>query len=159
MIPIVDTAEQVARYGRLVSAAAVEHQPELALQWWPELASFEMTGRTADLGLARVTRGTWTVPRIERHVQTSELLIPFGGNILVPVAPPDTSRAPADAAALEATIQAVLVRVGEALILGPGVWHAPAFPVEAVAYYWCLLRRGTGAEDVEYAVFDSPLPM
>src|SRR4051794_27873386 len=157
MIPIIATTEGASRYGRILSAENLAHEPNSALQWWPGLATFRMDGTSAEVGLARVTRGSENVPRVERHRRTSEFLIPFLGDILVPVSMPEpwAGDAPSGVALADA-MRVIHVRLGTALMLDPGVWHAPAFPIDDVAYYWCLLRRGTGASDIEHVPLDEP---
>lgn len=82
------------------------------------------------LGLTSVAALPAHVLRMERHLYTSEALFCAGEAVVVPVAPigsaPRTSE-----------LRALLIRPGQALVLAPGVWHAPCLGLNGPAsYYW-----------------------
>lgn len=118
------------------------------LSAWADLAPFELAGEPPEIGLALVGRRGLLVHRLERHSRTSELLIPADGDIIVAVSPPTAQLAGCQAA--------IRVRLGQALMLNPGVWHSVAFPFAETATYWWLHRRGTGATDVAFADLPEP---
>ena len=83
--------------------------------------------------LARRPEGG-VVEAMERHPDI-ELLMPATAALVQVVAP---GRNLADAAERPRAEEAVafLLQPGEAVIVAPGVWHAPAMPVDAEAFYW-----------------------
>lgn len=82
--------------------------------------------------------------RMERHVDTWELLYPHGGSLIQAVAAPadlDNDDAQPD----PDQVQAFLIHPGQAIAMSPGTWHAPAFPVcGTTTYTFAALKRLDG---------------
>jgi len=74
------------------------------------------------------------VATMERHTD-NELLMPADGALIQVVAP---GRDLADATEQPRAEEAIafLLAPGEAVIVAPGVWHAPAIPADSETFYW-----------------------
>jgi ureidoglycolate lyase len=132
------TPEAFARYGAVVPApTAAPTAADATFRYWSDLAHYRIEGET-EIGLCTVyrqdaSRVTW----VERHDRTPEFLIPADGPFLLPVM--DEAGA----------VEVFRVEPGEAVVIGPGVWHSACLPVGAeAATYFVVFRRGTPQEDV-----------
>lgn len=140
--PLRITADRFHAYGKVLQAP--ESEPTAAdatFSFWSDLINYRIDGET-EIGLCTVYRQD--VPRVtwmERHARTPELLIPIDAPFILPVVPED---------APDHAVEAFQVDLGEAVLIGPGVWHSACHPVgQDVATYFVLFRRGTPQEDVE----------
>lgn len=132
------TPESFARFGSVVPAPRQEPTASGdTFRYWSDLAHYRIEGET-EIGLCTVYRqGTPCVTWMEKHDRTPEFLIPAADPFLLPVM--DESGA----------VAVFRVERGEAVVIGPGVWHSACHPVEAAsATYFVVFRRGTPQEDV-----------
>ncbi len=132
------TPEAFARFGSVVPAPTAEPTAaDATFRYWSDLAHYRIEGET-EVGLCTVYRQD--APRVtwmERHDRTPEFLIPADGPFLLPVM--DEAGA----------VEVFRVEPGEAVVIGPGVWHSACLPVESEsATYFVVFRRGTPQEDV-----------
>ena len=138
MTPQPLTAASFAPYGRAVRPPSGAPTAEDAtFRYWSDAAHYGIDGET-EVGYCTVYRQdapavTW----MERHDRTPELLVPIDGPFLLPVMDEDDR------------VETFRVEPGEAVVIGPGVWHSACHPVEGDAVtYFVLFRRGTPQEDV-----------
>lgn len=131
------TPEGFARYGTVARPpggaplAATEQ-----FRYWSDAAAFAVDGET-EIGYCTVYAADAPVDWMERHARTPEVLVPIDGPFLLPVM--------ADGA-----VEVFRVEPGEAVVIGPGVWHSACRPVDAASTtYFVLFRRGTPHDDVE----------
>ena len=133
-------------YGYLVglpsSAPPIENEE---LRYWPTLAPLELKEGWGEVGICEVVRRPARVSKMERHVATSEFVAPMNGELLVPLALRTTVEMPGEG------LLAVRVRMGEGLMLHPGVWHWAGYPDRERVSFWVIFRRLTAAEDLEIA--------
>ena len=115
------------------------------LRYWPTLAPLELQDGWGEVGICEVQRRPTRVSKMERHVQTSEFVAPMNGALLVPIALPTAGGTPGEG------LVAVRVRVGEGLMLHPGVWHWAGYPDRDRVSFWVIFRRLTAREDLEIA--------
>ena len=140
--PIPVNPERFGPYGAVVQAPTVD--PTAAddtFAFWSDIAHYHIEGDT-EIGLCTVVRqATPRVSWMERHARTPELLIPLDAPFILPVV---RDEAP------DSAVEAFQVHVGEAVVIGRGVWHSACHPVDTdEATYFVIFRRGTPHEDVE----------
>ena len=82
---------------------------------------------------------------IERHVFTSQSLVPMAAARWVIVVAPGTAEDGPDLAAAEAFLPAP----GQGITLAPGTWHAPLTVLDAPSPFALLMWRDYGPEDEE----------
>lgn len=109
-------------------------------RYWSDVARYTIEGET-EIGWCTVfQQSAMMVSGLERHLQTPELLIPVDAPFVLPVLKDGD---PAE------KLEAFRVEVGEAVVIGDGVWHAPCIPVgKKESSYFVIFRRGTPSEDV-----------
>lgn len=139
-------------YGYLVSLPS--SRPPIdneELSYWPTLAPLELQGGWGEVGVCEVRQRAARVSQMERHVRTSEFVAPINGELIVPIAlrtrEPEPGRG----------LIAVRVRVGEGLMLHPGVWHWAGYPHRDRVSFWVIFRRLTAIEDLEIAPLKDPV--
>lgn len=71
---------------------------------------------------------------MERHTHTFELLYPHDHELIQPLAPPAELDDPEARPSAEA-IRAFLIPAGSAIVMHPGTWHSPAFPLSRDCTY------------------------
>ena len=132
------TEEAFAPFGKAViqpsdGATAADE----TFSFWSDVANYGIDGDT-EVGYCTVYRGPEdVVDWMERHDRTPEMLLPIGGPFVLPVMTND------------GVVQAFRVDIGQAVIIGAGVWHSACKPVDAdEATYFVVFRRGTPREDV-----------
>lgn len=133
-------AERFARFGlvaRLGDEAPTAQGDQF--RFWSDLAHYHVPGET-EIGLCTVYRTpSAEVDWMERHDRTPEILIPVDAPMVLPVMAGDGSE----------DVEAFEIVVGEAVVIGTGVWHSACLPKEGdTATYWVIFRRGTPSEDV-----------
>jgi hypothetical protein len=137
---------RLAEYGYLLSLPSSTPPIENdELRYWPTLAPLELKDGWGEVGICEVVRRPARVSRMERHVRTSEFVAPMNGELLVPVALRTTGEQPGEG------LIGVRVRVGEGLMLHPGVWHWAGYPDRDRLSFWVIFRRETAKEDLEIA--------
>lgn len=94
-----------------------------------------------------------SVSKLERHVQTPEMLFAMEGDSVICVAPPQEAK--------DGTLQglkAVRVAKGQALILDVGAWHWIPFPIGGQAScFLVVFRAKTVADDLDFCDLAQPL--
>jgi Ureidoglycolate lyase len=152
-LTIIESGDRgLTEYGYLLSlpssAPPVENEE---LRYWPTLAPLELTDGWGEVGVCEVVQRPARVSRMERHVRTSEFVAPMNGELLVPVALRTPEATPGKG------LLAVRVRVGEGLMLHPGVWHWAGYPDRQQVRFWVIFRRLTSSEDLEIAPLPEPV--
>lgn len=137
--------ENVAPYGELVSAEGLNATADMdAFAFWNDLSLGDFEGR-ATFGMVRTKPGEMVAPMLERHLLTSETLIPLDEDIVLVLATPSEGNLPE----LD-TACAFLVRRGNAITLKRGTWHyVPLVPKGAEARTMVVFRQGTPGEDLD----------
>ena len=109
-------------------------------RYWSDVARCTIEGQT-EIGWCTVFKQpAMEVSGLERHLRTPELLIPVDAPFILPVLGEGD---PAE------KLEAFRVEVGEAVVIGDGVWHGACIPVgKKESSYFVIFRRGTPAEDV-----------
>jgi hypothetical protein len=152
-VTIVESGDsRLEPYGYLLSLPSSMPPIETEeLRYWPTLAPLELKDGWGEVGVCEVRQRPARVSRMERHVCTSEFVAPMNGALLVPIALRTSQPTPGDG------LIAVRVRVGEGLMLHPGVWHWAGYPDRERVSFWVIFRRLTAKHDLEIAPLASPV--
>lgn len=131
------TPENFRPYGTVASLPqGAPLAADNTFKFWSDVADFEIDGET-EIGFCTVFRND-RVDWMERHDRTPEVIIPIDGPVVLPVMTQDEH------------VAAFRVDVGEAAVIGRGVWHSACKPVDGdESTYFVIFRRGTPAEDVQ----------
>jgi ureidoglycolate hydrolase len=140
------TPEAFAPFGTVI------RQPETSAEaadagwrWWSEAATVPPVDQPYAVGYLRLEPSPPRFDWAERHLRSTETIVPLDGACLIHVGPPD------DAPAWE-RFAVFRVRPGEGVILNEGVWHGAPLALDRPLAALVLLRQGTGAEDVQKVV-------
>lgn len=96
-----------------------------------------------------------SLSKLERHVQTPEMLFAMEGDSVICVAPPQE---PKDG--VLKGLKAVRVAKGQALILDHGAWHWIPFPTgKRATCFLVIFRAKTGADDLDFCDLAHPLTL
>jgi ureidoglycolate lyase len=154
------TAEAFAPFGRLIAPPA--RAPDATgpgWQWWGEIALLAADGRPFGIGYLDLEPAEPRFDWAERHMRSSEMLVPAGGDCLIYVGPPDYPEMPARLPPLD-RFQAFRLRQGQAVLLQPGVWHGAPLALERPINVVVLLLQGSAAADTSLARFEeTPVEM
>jgi hypothetical protein len=115
------------------------------LDFWSPLGTLPHTEGDYEAGLCRIKAPFSEFDRMERHLESAEIIVPLRDDLFIPVAPPGDGLSPAD-------IRIVPVRAGEVIQLHAGVWHFACGPIDEGSLpldYLVLLERGTPTSDLE----------
>lgn len=94
------------------------------------------------------------VVEMERHHDTSEVIVALDGDMVMALAPAD------DDLQDHTRIRAFLIRQGEAIVMAPGTWHWIPFPCEnRDTHALVLFKDGTGADDLHFRKLSTPLTL
>lgn len=143
------TPEAFAPYGQVL------HRPERPadiakehLGYWHGLADIGFTEHPI-WGLLSMKHRAPVLTELERHCFAHEVFIPLGAGVSVmPFAlggDPDVVGSAPDLV----TLRLFRLDGGTALIVGRGVWHAPAFPLTPVADFLLALEDRTPSSDLD----------
>lgn len=130
--------DNYAAFGRVARVPAGEPlAADETFKYWSDSAHYRIDGET-EIGYCTVYRQDEDVVEwMERHDRTPEVLIPIDGPFVLPVMSADGE------------VEAFRAEPGEAVVIGPSVWHSACKPVNAdEASYFVVFRRGTPQEDV-----------
>ncbi|WP_342565646.1 ureidoglycolate lyase [Paenibacillus sp. FSL R7-0345] len=134
------TAESFAPYGKVVDIPAAESSK--SGDGWDCWSYIQMLDVSEPIGFGLVVtkqRG-FTVTAMERHVSREELLLTFDKEIIQPVAhcldidDPEEQPDPS-------TVKAFRIKPGQAIVIGRGVWHSPAYPAAEDARYLFAIEK------------------
>jgi ureidoglycolate lyase len=122
------TVEEIAPYGRVVTLPKTP-APRKGPGWecWYGFQTLECEWPLY-LGGVVTRHRPIVVDEMERHVHTFELLYPHDHDLIQPLGLPRELDVPS-AKPDPATVKAFHIPVGSAIIMHPGTWHSPAFPV------------------------------
>jgi ureidoglycolate lyase len=128
-------------------------------QWWGETTQLAAASRPYAIGYLALQPAELRFDWAERHMRSSEMLIPAGGDCLVYVGPPEHPEQPELLPPLD-RFQVFRVRPGQAVLLHPGVWHGAPLAIDRPLNVVVLLLQGTGSADTSVARFaETPVEM
>ena len=98
-------------------------------------------------GLLKAAFRPGSLSRMERHLDTGEILTVLQGDCVLCAAPPGELK--------PEKIRAFLLKEGQAVVLQPGAWHWIPFPLKKVgARILVVFQDRTGEEDLEIRELD-----
>jgi ureidoglycolate lyase len=159
------TPENFADFGVLVAPGDRKPTAELeGMTFWADLASLPDLGKEYGLGYATQAVRPNVQKNAERHMETPELLLSTGGDMVVVVGPPDFPEEPERLPAPE-RFRAFQVPEGVGVLVKPGVWHWAPFAVSGTVRLLVIFASGTSDSDAvvkdlepeEYLEFDTPI--
>jgi ureidoglycolate hydrolase len=154
------TVEGFAPYGSIIQVPA-EHQAggwdklPFPIRLEAEAGFVTVDGELQFLAVT-VAERPLSVGYLERHLSTSEVVIPLGQPLWLPVAAPTEATEPDLGSLCIFEIQPT-----QAVILRPGTWHFAPFVTRpgAVASLLAIYRRGTMESDMQLIPVQPPVPV
>jgi hypothetical protein len=113
------------------------------LDFWSPLGTLGHSTGDYEIGLCRIKAPFSEFDRMERHLDSEEIIIPLSGDLFIPIAPIGDEISPRD-------IRIVPVRMGEIIRLRAGVWHFACGTFGCVPLdYFVILKTDTPKDDLE----------
>lgn len=139
------TTDTVKAYGELLDATGTEPAFDSEVfSFWNDL-SVGTIGESVSFGMVHTKAGEMVATNLERHLQTTETLVPLDRDVVFVLAEPSDGAWPD----LD-TARAFLVPKGSAITLRKGTWHyVPLVPHKQEGRTLVVFRQGTPAEDLE----------
>ncbi len=114
------------------------------IRFYGELGRVSCTG-DFELGICAYARRPLLVDQLECHRETQELLCAIDDDFIMPVAPAGGKGGTPDAERM----LAILVKRGQGVIFGRGVWHWVPYPLgKEESFALVGFARGTAARDM-----------
>lgn len=137
------SGDNFAAYGSLIetNGRAASFSSEV-FSYWDALNAVAFDG-SVSFGILESYPGPSVAVNLERHVRTSETLVPLDGEVVLVVGQP-TSGETADLR----TVAAFRISQGRAATLNPGVWHYVPLAVDKTSRTMVVFRLGTPEEDL-----------
>lgn len=134
------TGTAFAPYGKVIDLPADE--PSKTGDGWNCWSYIQMLDLSEPIGfgLVETQQRAFVVTAMERHVSREELLLTFDREIIQPVAccndidDPEEQPDPA-------TVKCFRIKPGQAIVIGRGVWHSPAYPASEDARYLFAIEK------------------
>lgn len=134
------TKEAFQPYGKVIDLPPGD--PSKQGDGWDCWSYIEMldVDEPVGMGLVVTRRRELVVTTMERHVSREELLLTFDKEIIQPVArcadidDPEEQPDPL-------TVKCFLIQPGQAIVIGRGVWHSPAYPAGEDARYMFAIEK------------------
>jgi ureidoglycolate lyase len=135
--------EKVKPYGNLIDTEkAVPNAHGAVFDYWDGLGEMEIEGKIS-FGMVQSHPGPLVATNLERHLKTSEGLIPITGDIVLVVGAA-TSNGHADLS----TVKAFRIPQGKAILLHPGTWHYVPLNQAQEVKTMVVFRFGTAQNDL-----------
>lgn len=119
--------------------------------WWSETALLPTDSSPYGIGYLNLQPAALRFDWAEQHLRSAEMIIPVGGDCLVYVGlPPDPE---GRAFPGPEHFQVFRVRVGQAVILRPRIWHGAPLALGTPLDVMVLLRQHTSRDDATVVRF------
>lgn len=132
------TPDAFAPFGdAVVMPSADPTAADETFSFWSDVVHYGIEGET-EIGYCTVyPQEDGVVSWMEKHDRSPEFLVPLDAPMILPVMTDDGG------------VRAFRIVVGEAVVIGKGIWHSACKPVGGSATtYFVVFRRGTPHEDV-----------
>ena len=142
--PIRITAGNFAAYGRYYN---LRGEDGVRLADGQMFVSRErISGEPLKIGATAVAGGPFVSSKMERHVLSEELLICGDGEMILTVADSDPEEAPRSR-----DVRAFIMRPGDAVVLGRGIWHDANHGLRRdTTYFFLIPQRDFVASEVKW---------
>ena len=140
------TADSIAPYGELFNNHDVE--PAFDSQvfcFWNDVSVGDVGNAPVSFVMVQTKPGPLHVPALERHVHTTETLVPLDSDVFLVLGTPTAGPTPdAD------TVKAFRLPRGMGVTLKKGTWHnVPLIRETNPAHTLVVFRQGTPTDDLE----------
>jgi ureidoglycolate hydrolase len=126
-------------------------------RWWAETVLLPTDGRSFGVGYLDLRPGARAFDWAERHMRTTETIVPLGGDCLVYAGPAEDLQDPMRLPPRD-RFRVFRVRAGQGVVMHPGVWHGAPLAIEEPVTAAVLILEGTGGHDVALVRFeDDPI--
>lgn len=134
------TPEAFRPFGKVIDLP--EGAPSKAGDGWDCWSYVQMMDVHEPIGMGLVVTKSRepVVASMERHVSREELLLAFDQEIIQPVAECADIDDPHECPDAR-TVRCFVIKPGQAIVIGRGVWHSPAYPVHGTHVICLPLRR------------------
>ncbi len=113
--------------------------------FWNDLSVGDVSGAPVSFGMVKTKPGELTAPMVERHLKTTETLVPLDEDIILVLAKPSSGDSPD----LD-TLAAFRVQQGTAITLKKGTWHyIPLIAGKKQGRTLVVFRQGTPDDDLQ----------
>ena len=142
------TVEAFSKFGRVIEAPNFQPLVENEnVKYWGTVATFKVEGET-EIGICIVKKGSNILEFMERHVQTSEVIIPIEGDFILPVAASKSLEDAGEHPKAE-DIEAFYIKDEQAIVLNKGVWHYAPLPIMEEASFFVIFKKETAKHDLD----------
>ena len=141
------TSASFKAFGQVAAIENVEPTAQLpGMDFWADVIEYPTTEGAIGIGFATQAARPFIQESVERHLQTPELLVAAGGDMIVIVGPPahldEPERLPEPG-----QFASFRVPEGVPILLHAGVWHWAPFAVDKTIALTVAFRKGTSADD------------
>ncbi len=144
------TKEGFGPYGTIIAPPgdAVAAADESHFAFYPVVSAEELSGSEMFANLVCKYR-PFILKKLERHLETPEMLCALSGDSLLCVAAPSANP---EILSLD-DVRVFTIRQSQAVLLKPGCWHWIPYPLQkGPSLFLLLFKDGTGDNDLEIAV-------
>lgn len=137
------TEDNFKEFGSIISIK--NRRPDVEDQkfgWYEKLGFFKET-QNISLNILKAKKREFEIDKLEYHKETSEAIIPMGGESVVVVVAPEGDLD-------ESKIKAFYINKNEEVMLDKGVRHFIPYPLEVDTECLIVFKLGTGADDLIY---------
>lgn len=147
-LQVVDaTSESFAKFGQIGLTTGKEPTAQLpGMDFWADIMALPTSGAEIGIGVATQAPRPLSQDQVERHINTSELLVPAGGEMVLVLGPAEHMNEPEKLPEL-AHFAAFRVPANIPVLLHPGVWHWAPFAVDKTITLTVAFTAGTSAND------------
>jgi len=139
------TPDNFSIFGEVLGSGSYMPVPSEEEFTWKEIAGNLPLISPSCTGQLNCRYRSRIVNRMERHINTPEIMIALSGHSLLCVAPADLYMPE------ESDIHCFRVEEGTAFMMNKAVWHWIPFPLqETGSRFLVLFRDGTGADDLHF---------
>jgi ureidoglycolate hydrolase len=147
------TPDAFAPYGSVIRAPERgEDASGPGWRWWAETVSLPTDGRAFGVGYLDLRPAPLRFAWAERHMRSTEVILPIGSECLVYVGPREHLDQPSRIPDRD-SFEVFRVTPGTGVAMEPGVWHGAPL-TRAATTALVLLLEGTGRDDVTVVRFD-----
>ncbi len=113
--------------------------------FWNDLSVGDISAGEVSFGMVWTKPGSLSAPMLERHMKTTETIVPLDEDIVLVLAEPSDGETPD-----LNTLNAFRIRKGTAITLKKGTWHyVPLIPAQKEGRTLIVFRRGTPDDDLQ----------